>query len=370
MAMAFAQARKVKGSTFPNPPVGAVLVKAGKVIGNGGTRPVGGNHAEIVALKKASLRARGSTLYVTLEPCSHQGRTPPCVLAVIAAGVQKVVVAVQDPNPLVGGKGIRALRKAGIEVLTGTMAEEAATFYAGFFFFIRHHRPKIILKIAQSLDGRVNIRPGVETKITGEASRRHVHEMRARADAVLIGGRTLRIDDPDLTPRLNQGPVPEALILSRRGPFPPNAKLFAKNRKAKTWVMSYSRAGVPSGVEWVQLPVPAAKTSRQSATASARTPSALSTLSTLLAFFAQRGYHSVLVEGGPEIWAHFINAGIWDTLYIATAPEIMPEGQRWDAQLPLDWGKSLKFRNFASFENDYWAEFGNSNALDTFMLGV
>jgi diaminohydroxyphosphoribosylaminopyrimidine deaminase/5-amino-6-(5-phosphoribosylamino)uracil reductase len=351
MAMAFAEARKVKGKTLPNPPVGAVLVKAGTIIGKGGTRPVGQSHAEIVALKKAGLKAQGSTLYVTLEPCCHQGRTPPCVLAVIAAGVKKVVIAFQDPNPLVGGKGIRALRRAGLEVLVGPMADEAGLFYAGFSFFILHRRPKIILKIAQSLDGRINGRPGQQTKITGEASRQYVHGLRAQVDAVLVGGRTLRIDDPDLTPRLNAGPVPEAVVLSRRGPFPASAKLFAKNRRAKSVVVSQTGKGLPKWVDWAPL-------------------ANISALSALFALFDQRGYHSVLVEGGPEIWALFLNANLWDTLYIATAPSLMPQGQRWDAHLPQDWGKSLKFRNFASFENDFWAEFGNSNSPGKFMLEV
>lgn len=350
MALAFAEARKVKGKTLPNPAVGAVLVNAGKVIGKGGTRPAGQSHAEIVALGKAGQQAKGSTLYVTLEPCSHHGRTPPCVDSLIAAGIRKVVVAIQDANPLVRGKGIRTLRLAGIQVEVGLMSEEASHFYSGFFFRILHGRPKIILKIAQSLDGHINAKPGQETPITGEESRTQVHVLRTEVDAVLIGGRTLRIDNPDLTPRKVKGSVPEAIVLSRNGPFPLGARLFKKDRQANTVVVSKSDKGLPNWVDHVSL------------TSSRGKSSAAKAIEALFALFDQRGYHTVLVEGGPQIWALFLATGLWDTLFLVTAPKLLPKGESWDAVLPQDWGKSLKFRNFASFGKDFWAEFENSQA--------
>jgi diaminohydroxyphosphoribosylaminopyrimidine deaminase/5-amino-6-(5-phosphoribosylamino)uracil reductase len=348
MELAFAEARKVKGRTLPNPPVGAVLVKAGKMIGRGGTRPAGQAHAEIAALEAAGAKARGSTLYVTLEPCSHHGRTPPCVDAVIAAGIGKVVIAIQDENPLVGGKGIRALRKAGIDVRIGLMEEEAAELYAGFFFRIAHGRPKIILKIAQTLDGRINLEPGEEISITGEEARAWVHGLRARVDAVMIGGRTLRGDNPQLTPRLIKGAtVPEAVILSRKGPFSENAHLFAKNRGAKTTVVSETRLGLPVWVDHV----PTKEFSDKNGI-----------LKAILGLFEQRGYHSVLVEGGSEMWALFLNAGLWDSLFILTAPSVFSQGDRWDAGLGQDWGKSLKFRKLTPFGSDFLTEFGRTES--------
>lgn len=353
MAMAFVEAQKVKGKTLPNPAVGAVLVKAGKVIGKGGTQPAGQAHAEIMAIKKAGPWAKGSTLYVTLEPCNHFGRTPPCVDAIIAAGIRKVCIAIKDANPQVGGKGIRALKKAGLEIELGIMADEAEAWYAGFFFRMLQGRPKIILKIAQTLDGRINGRSGEEIFITGEESRLRVHGLRAEVDAVVIGGQTLRIDDPDLTPRMLKGTVsiPDAIILSRKGPFPAKSKLFAKGRISKTIVLGQSKKGLPPWVDWVDL-------AKSQPDASAETM--VQALLALLNLFNQRGYHSVLVEGGPEIWGLFLSSGLWDTLYLATAPKVLSNGERWDAGLPRDWGNSLKFRNFSAFGKDFWVEFGNS----------
>jgi diaminohydroxyphosphoribosylaminopyrimidine deaminase/5-amino-6-(5-phosphoribosylamino)uracil reductase len=348
MELAFAEARKVKGRTLPNPPVGAVLVKGGKVAGKGGTRPAGQAHAEIVALEMAGAKARGSTLYVTLEPCSHHGRTPPCVDAVIAAGVGKVVIAIRDENPLVGGKGISALRKAGIDVRVGLMEAAAAELYEGFFFRIAHGRPKILLKIAQTLDGRINLEPGEEISITGEESRAWVHGLRARVDAVMIGGRTLRGDNPQLTPRLIKvAAIPEAVILSRKGPFSENAHLFAKHRGAKTTVVAETRHGLP---DWVDH-VPTKEFTDKNGI-----------LKAILGLFEQRGYHTVLVEGGSEMWALFLNAGLWDSLFILTAPSVFSQGDRWDAGLGQDWGKSLKFRKLTPFGSDFLTEFGRTES--------
>lgn len=347
MEMAYAEARRVKGTTLPNPPVGAVLVKGGQVIGLGGTRPAGQAHAEIAALEKAGAKAAGATLYVTLEPCCHTGKTPPCTDALIAAGIRRVSVSVGDRNPLVGGRGLRQLRAAGIEVEEGLAAEEGREFYEGFFHCVTRGRPFIHLKVAQSVDGRINERPGVETAVTGEKSRVHTHRLRARADAVLIGGRTLRIDDPDLTPRLMPqatGTGPEALVLSRSGEFDPKLRLFAEGRRARTMVLSASREGLPPWVDHRAVAGDAGEVREG-----------------LLRVFKERGYHSVLVEGGREIWALFLNAGLWDRLSIYTAPKVFPEGERWDALLARDWGKSLKFRKFSSLGEDYLAEFGRSD---------
>lgn len=350
MEMAFAEARKVKGKTLPNPAVGAVLVKAGQVVGKGGTRPAGQAHAEIVALEKAGGKAKGSTLYVTLEPCSHHGKTPPCVDAVIAAGVRKVVAAVPDANPLVSGAGFRALEKAGIEVKVGLREEDARAFYEGFFFFARHGRPKIILKIAQSLDGRINARPGEETAVTGAEAKAWTHALRARVDAVMVSGRTLRADNPELTPRLLPGAAaPEAIVLSRRGPYPEGAHLFAPGRAAKTVVVGASAEGLPAHVDHFRLAEPASRAQ---------------ILEGLAALFAQRAYHSVLVEGGRELWSLFLDAGKADALYIWTAPRFLPQGDRWDEGLGADFGNSFKFRNLTRFGNDFLAEFGRSEAAE------
>lgn len=352
MALAFAEARKVKGKTLPNPPVGAVVVKGGKVVGKGGTLPAGQSHAEVVALAKAGKHARGGTLYVTLEPCSHHGRTPPCTDAILAAGIRKVVAAVRDPNPKVKGGGLAVLARAGVDTRLGLLHDEAREFYEGFFFFVTRGRPKIFLKIAQSLDGRINARPGEETAITGPEARAFTHGLRARVDAVVIGGNTLRIDDPDLTPRLLPGaPHPDAVVISRRGDFPLERRLFKPGRAAKTIVVSETAEGLPAEAEHF--------------------PSGGDVTSALRTLFGKKGYHSVLVEGGREIWSLFFAAGLCDGLYVLTAPKLLPEGERWDSRPagvsspirgPGGFGSPFKFRKFTPLGNDFLAEFERADS--------
>ncbi len=383
---AFQLAYKVQGKTLPNPPVGAVLVKAGKVIGQGATLPAGQSHAEIVAIHQALKQSiqqskpnpnpknkpnpkspssnplQGSTLYVTLEPCCHHGRTPPCTDAIIAAGIKEVVIAIKDPNPKVGGKGIAALRKAGIIVRLGIESELAEEFYRGFFFYIQHGRPLIYLKIAQSIDGRINAEPGKKTAITGKEFQTWTHELRTIVDAIAITGQTLRIDNPDLTPRLVKGHNPEVVVLSRKGALPPASKVFAKGRKSATVVLSEKFSQLPPWIDKNILAKSDLKGASREASKGAikARPTGNQTIEALLQLFKTRGYHSVLIEGGPALWALFLNSGVWDSLFIATAPIVLPQGERWDRLMAKDWGKSLKFRNFATFGKDFLAEFGNS----------
>ncbi len=349
MGMAFAEAEKVKGKTLPNPPVGAVLVKNGRVIGKGGTRPAGQEHAEIVALERAGSAAKGATLYVTLEPCCHFGKTPPCTLALIAAGVKRVVAACADPNSKVSGKGFSQLRKSGVDVRTGLLEDRGEEFYEGFFFYIRHGRPKIVLKIAQSPDGRLNARPGVETAITNAKSRAFGHALRARADAILIGGETLRRDDPELTPRLVKGPVPEALVLTRKRNWDAGYRLFKRNRPSRSVMLSPREIrGLPAWVDQVRLPLSQGKKTADAKKALAKA---------LLKVFREKGYHMVLVEGGRSVWAPFLNAGLCDVLYLFTGPKPLPKGDRWNAGLVPGWVKSLEFHRFTAFGSDILAEF-------------
>ena len=345
MDKAFAEAESVKGLTLPNPPVGSVLVRNGKIIGSGGTRPAGGAHAEIAALERARGDAAGSTLYVTLEPCSHHGRTPPCARALIEAGVKRVVAACADPNPLVSGKGFAMLRRAGIEVEVGLQRERAEEFYGGFFFWIRHGRPRIAVKIAQSLDGRINAAPGRETALTGPEARVFAHALRARADALLIGGATLRSDDPDLTPRLTGGRPPQPLVLTRRRRLDPSFRIFAEGRVAPAVVLSPARpANLPARVEHATLPGRRALTRE------------------LLDVFAARGYHEVLVEGGRAVWTPFLNTGLCDVLYVLTAPVWLPRGESWNRDLRPGWVKPLEFHRFTPLGRDGLTEFRHRDA--------
>ena len=201
MRRALELARASVGETSPNPPVGAVIVMDGRIVGEGRTRPAGQAHAEVVALRQAGELARGATLYVTLEPCSHHGRTPPCTDAIIAAGVSEVHASMQDPNPQVGGRGLELLREAGIAVSVGECREEAEELAAPHAMFITTGMPLVTLKFAMSLDGKIATRTGDSKWITCEESRRYVHKLRAQSDAIMAGIGTVVADDPQLTAR-------------------------------------------------------------------------------------------------------------------------------------------------------------------------
>jgi diaminohydroxyphosphoribosylaminopyrimidine deaminase/5-amino-6-(5-phosphoribosylamino)uracil reductase len=207
-------AAAVRTSTSPNPWVGAVLDCAGERV-EGATQPPGGPHAEAVALEAAGARARGATMYVTLEPCAHHGRTPPCADAIVAAGVSRVVVGIEDPDPQVAGRGLDVLRAAGVDVTVGTCAPEVEAQLAPYLKHRRTGRPWVVLKLAATLDGRTAAPDGTSRWITGEAARTDAHRLRAESDAVLVGAGTVRADDPSLTVRLVPGPDPQRVVLGR-----------------------------------------------------------------------------------------------------------------------------------------------------------
>jgi diaminohydroxyphosphoribosylaminopyrimidine deaminase/5-amino-6-(5-phosphoribosylamino)uracil reductase len=222
MTRALALAAGVRTSTSPNPWVGALLVTADGTEHEGATEPPGGRHAEIVALDAAGEAARGATVYTTLEPCSHHGRTGPCVDALLAAGVARVVVALEDPDPQVAGRGLASLREAGVEVVTDVLTGDAATLLAPYLKHRRTGRPYVVLKLAATLDGRTAAPDGTSQWITGEAARADAHRLRAESDAVLVGAGTVRADDPSLTVRHVDGPDPLRVVL---GHAPPDAKV-------------------------------------------------------------------------------------------------------------------------------------------------
>ncbi len=336
MKMAYAEVARVWGNTLPNPPVGAILVNRRKIVGTGGTSPAGGPHAEINAIQNAGTRSKGSTLFVTLEPCCHFGRTPPCVNAIIAAGIKKVYISAIDPNPVVHKKGVSLLEKAGIKVITGILPEMARQTYTGYHFWVKHQRPKVILKMAQSIDGAINAKPGTETAITGPETKRWSHQIRATVNAVVIGGETARVDDPDLTPRLlpHPHPCPDAVIISRTGHFPTSLKLFKTTRVRKSFVLSNQWPNLPDHIRCHKIParkqpIPAA-----------------------LDFFRKMNYHSVLVEGGAQIIQHWLKYGGWDEFHLFTGSKFFPEGDKWARNLPKNWDKSIIFDKFLAVGGD------------------
>jgi diaminohydroxyphosphoribosylaminopyrimidine deaminase / 5-amino-6-(5-phosphoribosylamino)uracil reductase len=314
MARAVALAQRALGRTSPNPAVGAVVVRNGRAVGEGFTRPAGGPHAEVIALRQAGRRAEGATLYVTLEPCAHHGRTPPCVDALIASGLARVVAAVGDPNPLVQGRGFRTLRRAGISVTTGVLAEEAGAVSEWFRHFIVQRRPFVILKLAASLDGRIATARGESRWISSPEARRFVHELRNRVDAVMVGSGTALADDPALTCRLRGGRDPLRVVVDGRLRLSPRARMLHQRSNAGT-VIATTRAASPAQA-------------RRLAQAGAEILTVASsrgqvTLAALLRDLAKRGIVSVLVEGGGERAAAALRARLVDRLLVVTAPILL-----------------------------------------------
>ena len=281
-------AERGRGTTAPNPVVGAVLVRDGEIVGEGWHERAGGPHAEIVALEAAGEKARGATLYVTLEPCAHHGRTPPCADALVTAGVARVVAAVGDPNPETDGAGLDRLRAAGIEVELpgGELEWRARAQNEAFRVWVAEGRPFVVYKAAVTLDARVAV-PG-RRWVTGEESRRRVHELRASADAVAVGMGTVRADDPQLT-----------------------ARDVGATRQPRR--LAFGRGPLPDGSELELVAGP---------------------LEEELARLATEGVQSLLLEGGPTLATSFVAAGLVDKLMLFVAPTLAGAGPRWLGELP------------------------------------
>ncbi|GAA6622256.1 bifunctional diaminohydroxyphosphoribosylaminopyrimidine deaminase/5-amino-6-(5-phosphoribosylamino)uracil reductase RibD [Scytonema sp. NUACC26] len=302
-------ARLALGRTSPNPMVGAVIVKDGKIVGEGFHPRAGEPHAEVFALKAAGDDARGATIYVSLEPCNHHGRTPPCSEALVAAGVSKVVVGMVDPNPLVAGGGIARLRAAGIEVLTGVEEEACQKLNEGFVHRILYKRPFGILKYAMTLDGKIATSTGHSAWITSQAARYRVHQVRAACDAVIVGGNTVRHDNPHLTSHQEGAHNPLRVVMSRRLELPEKAHLW-QTSEAPTLVLTELGAN-PSfqellrklGVEVVEL-----------------TPL---TPTRAMAYLYDRGFCSVLWECGGVLAASAIAEGAVQKVLAFIAPKII-----------------------------------------------
>lgn len=317
MERALALARRVRGRTSPNPPVGAVVVRDGVIVGEGATRPPGQAHAEIVALEVAGQQARGATLYVTLEPCCFYGRTPPCTQAIQAAGIAEVHLATLDPNPRVCGRGQAELTAAGIRTVVGEAAEAARDLIEGFAQLIRTGRPLVTAKFAMSLDGKIATRTGDSRWITGSAARRRVHEIRNDLDAVLIGIGTALADDPQLTVRLGaeaqDDRQPLRVVVDSRGRLPPSARLLRE--PGQTLIATTAAASTDwrqelasTGAEILVLP----------ADASGRVD-----LAALLHALGARGIADLLVEGGGQLLGALFDAGLVDKVHAFIAPIII-----------------------------------------------
>ncbi len=311
MAMALSLGRRGHGRCWPNPAVGCVLVRDGRVVGRGWTGPGGRPHAETEALAQADDLAQGATAYVTLEPCAHHGKTPPCCEALIAAGVARVVAPTADSDPRVSGQGFAALRKHGIAVTTGVLVEQAAQDHAGFFLRIEQGRPFVTLKLASSFDGRIATSSGQSQWITGPRARRLVHGMRARHDAVLVGAGTARADDPSLTVRdLGVAHQPIRVVASRHLDLPLLGQLARSARSVPLWICHGPGVKSERMKAWRELGatlLPCALRGMQLDPAD------------ILAQLGQAGLTRVFCEGGSSLAGALLAADLVDELIGFTA---------------------------------------------------
>ena len=322
MAEALRLAQLGMYTTTPNPRVGCVIVRDGRCVGSGWHEVAGGPHAEVPALRAAGENARGATAYVTLEPCSHHGRTPPCADALIAAGVARVVAAMQDPNPLVAGRGLDRLRAAGIAVDCGLLQEEAEALNIGFVARMQRARPWVRMKIAASLDGRTALANGASRWITGADARRDGHAWRARACAVLTGIGTVLDDDPQLNVREVQTTrQPLKVVVDSRLQLPPSAKLL-EDGKVLVAAALENRAAIAAlqarGAEVILLPNAQGKVE----------------LADLMRELARRELNEVHVEAGHKLNGSLLGAGLVDELLIYFAPSLLGDGARAMFALP------------------------------------
>jgi len=311
MALALDLGARGLGQVWPNPAVGCVIVQEGRIVGRGRTAPGGRPHAEPQALAQAGARARGATAYVSLEPCAHHGATPPCAEALVAAGVARVVSALEDPDTRVAGRGHALLRAAGIEVQTGVLAARAARDHAGFLMNRRAGRPWVTLKLATSLDGRIATGSGESRWITGPGARRAVHALRARHDAVLVGGGTARADDPGLDVRgLGVAHQPVRVVCARRLDLPEGGRL-AQGAAGPLWLCHGADAPPAAQARW------AARGARLFEVAVG--PDRQLDPQAVLAALGQAGLTRVLCEGGGSLAAALLAAGLVDEVVAHTA---------------------------------------------------
>lgn len=317
MKIALALAARGKGSTSPNPMVGAVVVKDGKIVGRGWHEKVGGPHAEVNAIDDAGDAAAGSTLYVTLEPCNHQGRTPPCTQKILAANIRHVVMAMTDPNPDVSGGGAAFLTQNGITVESGICEAEARRLNESFIKYAAVKRPFVLLKCAATLDGRIATRTGDSKWVTGPSSRKYVHELRHASDAILVGVNTVKADNPSLTTRLDdkKGKDPIRIVLDTRLSIPEDSKLLRIPAGSDTLIITGNSRPSPKrdAIENLRVKVIDALLN-----ADGRID-----LDALMDQLGQMGITSLLIEGGAQVAASALRAGIVDKINFFYAPKIL-----------------------------------------------
>lgn len=337
MQYALRLAAAVKGRTWPNPPVGAVLVHDGEIVSVGATKPAGQAHAERVCLEKTPLNRSNSVLYVTLEPCCHHGKTPPCTDLIIKSNVKRVVIAVLDPNPLVNGEGVKKLKRSGIDVEIGVCHDEANDLIKEFVYYMETGKPYVTLKYAMTLDGKLAADTGDSKWITAPAARAHVHRIRKETDAILVGAGTVKLDDPELTCRLkgiNSQYQPKRFVLSPSGHLDKDKKIFSNNKNVTviTTPMGAREAAknIPE-IDYMEV------------------ERGESLIDQVIEKMTQRGIVSLLVEGGPVTLTSFMKAGLVNRIIVYIAPSIIGG----DKYTPIQWMGFEKMTQKKKFSGDW-----------------
>lgn len=316
MTLALEQAVKGQGHVSPNPMVGAIVVKDGQVVGRGYHRAVGGPHAEVHALDDAGEKALGSTLYVTLEPCNHQGRTPPCTEKIVQSGIKRVVVAMADPNPDVKGGGNRYLVRQGIEVVCGIQEQAARTLNESFIKYSQTKQPFVVLKMAATLDGRIATKTGDSRWVTGALARARVHRLRHALDAIMVGVGTIKADDPQLTTRLDDaaGVDPIRFVIDTRLSTPENATVISQRSTAPTYLvhgetapLERRRRLIDGGAQLLEAPLQNGRID----------------LTALMSRLGQMGVTSLMIEGGAQLADSALKADVVDKVVFFYAPKIL-----------------------------------------------
>jgi diaminohydroxyphosphoribosylaminopyrimidine deaminase / 5-amino-6-(5-phosphoribosylamino)uracil reductase len=345
MRLALREAERGAGRTRPNPNVGCVIVKGRKVLARGFHKKAGLPHAELDALNKLGGRAKGADVYVTLEPCDHLGRTGRCSEALIAAGVRRVFVGIRDPNPLVNGRGIKRLKKAGIEVQVGVLEVECRRLHEAFAHFITTRRPYVIAKLAQSLDGRVATRSGESKWVTSEGARQEGHRLRNVCDAIIAGVGTVIADDPELTCRVRGGRDPMRVIVDSQARTPPTTRVvrIAKKSSAPTLIAVGEGASSQRVDELVAAGAEVVVCKQRGTQVD---------LGDLLRILGERDLVSVLVEGGPTLLGSFFDAGLVNKVHAFVAPKVIGGAQALGAVGGLGAGRLHEATNLEGLRVD------------------
>jgi len=346
-------AKKGEGSVSPNPLVGCVITKNNRIIGAGYHQKYGEDHAEINAINSSSESLEGSTLYVNLEPCCHHGKTPPCVDRIIKEKIKRVVIGTLDINPLVSGKGVKALKKAGIDVKVGVLEKECIELNKFFFKFVKHKLPYVTLKAAQTLDGMIADKNNYSEWISSSESRKHVHWLRAKYDAVLIGSETARADNPKLTVRMVEGRNPFRVVLDSNLKLKSDLNLFKYNSDSKTIVIT-SKANNTKFKKLNQLEKLGVKILFAKSDIKGRMQ-----LKSVLKELVKLQIISVMVEGGSKIFSSFVKQNLFDDIYLFVSPKILGSGLQTFSELnskKLDEAAKLNIKRTQKIGDDVLIE--------------